>query len=292
MRLLTPEGNPPPTRRSIAASLFFSGYATAAVSSCASPITTSSEDLITEDVSFEGAGGYNMPAYVARPGARGRHPCVIVVNEIFGIHDYIKDVCRRFAREGYVAIAPDYFDRAGDPAPMTNFQDILAIVATANHEQVMTDTQGAINWLKGQRFAQGDAIGITGFCWGGTVVWMAAARFPEIKAGVAWYGRVVKPAPGRWGADEDRPWPYDIGGTLHTPVLGLYAENDNGIPLDSVEQMRASLQAADNPSNSQIIVYPGVQHGFHADYRESYNAEAAAAGWARCLAWFRANGVS
>lgn len=290
MRLDTPEGNLPPTRRSMAASLFFAGYATAAVSSCASPVTTPSDELIVEDVHINGAGGYSLPAYVARPAGRGRHPCVIVVNEIFGIHDYIKDVCRRFAREGYVAIAPDYFDRAGDPAPMTDFQQILAIVATASHAQVMADTEGAINWLKAQSFAR-HAIGITGFCWGGTVVWMASAQFPDIKAGVAWYGRVVKPAAGRWGADEDRPWPYDIGGALHTPVLGLYAENDNGIPLESVEQMRASLQAADNPSNSQIIVYPGVQHGFHADYRESYNAEAAADGWARCLAWFRANGV-
>jgi carboxymethylenebutenolidase len=216
---------------------------------------------------------------------------VIVVNEIFGIHDYIKDVCRRFAREGYVAIAPDYFDRAGDPAPMTDMTAIRDIVQTANNEQVMGDTHGAIEWLKAQSFGSGE-IGITGFCWGGSVVWMAAARFPDINAGVAWYGRLVRPQSGSWNADEDRPWPYDIGGTLHTPVLGLYAENDRGIPLESIEQMRASLQAADNPSRSEIIVYSGAQHGFHADYRESYNEEAAADGWARCLAWFRANGVT
>lgn len=292
MRLDTPEGNLEPSRRGIAASLFFAGYATAALSSCASPVTTPSDELVTEDVHINGAGGYSLPAYVARPAGRGRHGGVIVVNEIFGIHDYIKDVCRRFAREGYVAIAPDYFDRAGDPAPLTDMTAIRAIVATANHEQVMGDTQGAIEWLKAQSFSN-DNIGITGFCWGGTVVWMAAARFPDIKAGVAWYGRLVRPQPNPAGpAPEDRPWPYDIGGTLHTPVLGLYAENDRGIPLDSVEQMRASLQAADNPSRSEIIVYPGVGHGFHADYRESYNAEAAADGWTRCLAWFRANGVT
>lgn len=292
MRLDTPEGNFPPTRRNVAASLFFAGYATAAVSSCASPVTTPSDELIVEDVHFTGAGGYALPAYVARPSARGRKGAVIVVNEIFGIHDYIKDVCRRFAREGYVAIAPDYFDRAGDPAPMTDFAQIREIVGTANNEQVMGDTQGAIAWLRAQSFVQRDAIGITGFCWGGTVVWMAAARFPEIKAGVAWYGRLVHPAPGSWGAEEERPWPADIAGTLHTPVLGLYAENDNGIPLASVETIRAALQAADNPSRSEIIVYPGVQHGFHADYRQSYNAEAAADGWARALAWFRQHGVS
>jgi carboxymethylenebutenolidase len=292
MRLDRPEGYFPPTRRALAGSLFFAGYATAALSSCASPVTTPSDDLIVEDVRIEGAGGYSLPACVARPSARGRRGAIIVVNEIFGIHDYIKDVCRRFAREGYVAIAPDYFDRAGDPAPMTDFAEIRAIVGTANNEQVMGDTQGAIAWLQAQRFVRDEAIGITGFCWGGTVVWMAAARFAAIKAGVAWYGRLVRPQPGSWGAEEERPWPADIAATLRTPVLGLYAENDNGIPLASVETMRAALQAAGNPSRSEIVVYPGVQHGFHADYRQSYNAEAAAAGWTRCLAWFRANGVA
>ena len=292
MKLDTPEGNFPPSRRLFAASLFFAGYAPAALSSCASPVATPSDELIIEDVHVTGANGYALPAYVARSSTRGRHGVVIVVNEVFGIHDYIKDVCRRFAREGYVAIAPDYFDRAGDPAPLTDFNAIRQIVGTANNEQVMADTQGAITWLKAQPFVKGDSIGITGFCWGGSVVWMAAARFADIKAGVAWYGRLVHPQPGSWGAEEDRPWPADIAGLLHTPVLGLYAENDNGIPLASVETMRAALQAADNPSHSEIIVYPGVQHGFHADYRESYNAEAAADGWARCLAWFRANGVA
>jgi carboxymethylenebutenolidase len=291
MRLDTPEGNFPPTRRTMAASLFFAGYATAAVSSCASPVTTPSDELVTEDVHVAGAGGYSLPAYVARPAGRAHHGGIIVVNEIFGIHEYIKDVCRRFAREGYVAIAPDYFDRAGDPAPLTDMTAIRAIVQTANNEQVMGDTNGAIEWLKGQSFSN-DNIGITGFCWGGTVVWMASARFPDIKAGVAWYGRLVRPQPGSWGADEDRQWPVDFAATLRTPVLGLYAENDRGIPLESIEQMRAALTAAGNPSRSEIIVYPGVQHGFHADYRESYNAEAAADGWARCLAWFRQHGVS
>jgi carboxymethylenebutenolidase len=254
-------------------------------------VTTPSDELVTEDVSFTGANGYALPAYVARPAGRGRHSTVIVVNEIFGIHDYIKDVCRRFAREGYVAIAPDYFDRAGDPAPMTDFARIREIVATANYEQVMGDTSGAIDWLRAQRFTNGD-IGITGFCWGGTVVWMAAAYLTHIKAGVAWYGRVVRPAAGSWGSEEQRPWPLDSAADMRAPVLGLYAELDNGIPLEGVERFRAALNANGNPTRSEIIVYPGVQHGFHADYRQSYNAEAAADGWARCLAWFRANGVS
>jgi carboxymethylenebutenolidase len=291
MRLDTPEGNFPPTRRAVTASVFLSGYAAAALSSCASPVTTPSDELVTEDVTFAGAGSYSLPAYVARPSARGRRSAIIVVNEVFGIHDYIKDVCRRFAREGYVAIAPDYFDRAGDPAPLTDFAQIREIVGTATHQQVMADTQGAISWLAAQSSTDGD-IGVTGFCWGGSVVWMAAAQIPQVKAGVAWYGRLVRPALGSWGAEEERPWPYDVGALIHAPVLGLYAENDRGIPLESVENMRASLAAADNPTGSEIVVYPGVQHGFHADYRESYNAEAAADGWARCLAWFRTHGVA
>ena len=291
MRLDTPEGNFPPTCRAMAASLFFAGYAPAALSACASPVTTPSDELITEDVHFTGAGNYRMPAYVARPATRGRRGAIIVVNEIFGIHDYIKDVCRRFAREGYVAIAPDYFDRAGDSATMTSFDEIRPIVATANYEQVMGDTSGAIDWIRAQSFTDGD-IGITGFCWGGTVVWMAAAHLTHIKAGVAWYGRVVRPAAGSWGSEEERPWPLDSAAAMRAPVLGLYAELDNGIPLEGVERFRAALNANGNPSRSDIIVYPGVQHGFHADYRQSYNAEAAIDGWTRCLAWFRANGVS
>jgi carboxymethylenebutenolidase len=155
----------------------------------------------------------------------------------------------------------------------------------------MGDTEGAIAWLNAQSFTNRN-IGVTGFCWGGAVVWMAAARFAAIKAGVAWYGRLVPPNAGGFGAEAGRPWPVDIAGNLHTPVLGLYAENDQGIPVSTVEQMRAALQAADNPSHSEIIVYPGVGHGFHADYRESYNADAAADGWRRCLAWFRDHGVA
>lgn len=290
MRLDTPEGQLPPSRRSIAASLFFAGYAPAALSSCASPVTTPSDALIEEDVHVTGAGGYSLPAYVARPSARGRHAAVIVVNEIFGIHDYIKDVCRRFAREGYVAIAPDYFDRAGDPAPLTDMSAIRTIVQTAVHAQVMGDTSGAINWLHAQRFTNGD-FGVTGFCWGGAVTWMACAELGHIKAGVAWYGRLVAPEAGSFFDEAGREWPVDIADTLAVPVLGLYAEHDRGIPVASVEAMRAALAANGNPTRSNIIVYPGVAHGFHADYRESYNAGAAADGWSRCLAWFREHGV-
>jgi carboxymethylenebutenolidase len=287
--LLTPEGNPPPSRRAALASMFVAGYAPAALSACATPITTEAEGILMEDVTFPGHGGYQLPAYVARPNnKRAGYPAVIVANEIFGIHAYIKDVCHRLANAGYVAIAPDYFDRAGDPATLTDFAQIMPIVAAAGFEQVMGDTQGAVNWLKDQSFANERAIGITGFCWGGNVVWMAASRVPEINAGVAWYGRLVKPA----DSQEQRPYPIDIAPTLTKPVLGLYGENDGGIPLSSVEAMRAALASNGNPSHSEIVVYPGAQHGFHADYRPSYNAEAAADGWTRLLAWFAAHGVA
>lgn len=291
MRLDTPYGNLEPSRRSIAASLFFSGYAAASLSACASPVETPADELMIEDVHLPGAGGYSLPAYLARPSGQGARGAVIVVNEIFGIHDYIKDVCRRFAREGYVALAPDYFDRAGDPAPLTDFAEIRAIVAAATHEQVMGDTAGALDWLGQQSFVNSSQFAITGFCWGGAVTWMAAARFAQIKAGVAWYGRLVPPPAEGFGAEAGRAWPVNVAHLLKAPVLGLYAENDNGIPLSTVDEMRTALAAAGNPTGSEIIIYPGAQHGFHADYRASYDAAAAADGWARCLAWFRANGV-
>lgn len=292
MRLDTPEGNLAPSRRSIAASLFFAGYAPAALSACASPISTPSDELVTEDVRFTGAGGYQLPGFIARPRAGGRRGVVVVVNEVFGIHEYIKDICRRLARENYVALAPDYFDRAGDPAPLTDFNAIREIVATATFEQVMGDTRGAIDWLKQQRFVNQHAFGVTGFCWGGAAVWMSCARFAEMKAGIAWYGRLVAPPADGFGAEPGRAWPIDIAAQLRAPVLGLYGGQDRGIPVETVEQMRAALAAAGNPTGSELIVYPDAGHGFHADYRDSYNEAAATDGWTRCLAWLRAHGVA
>lgn len=291
MRLDTPEGDKiEPSRRSIARTLFFAGYAPAALAACASPVTTPADSLIEEDVRFAGHGGYQLPAYVARPQGRERRPAIVVVSEIFGIHAYIKDVCRRLAREGWVAIAPDYFDRAGDPAPMTDLQEVMEIVNAASFEQQMGDTEGALRWLAQQRYVNA-GLGVTGFCWGGTVVWMACARFPQLKAGVAWYGRLVPPTPAPDVTPPPRPWPVDIAGQLKAGVLGLYAQHDLGIPLESVEAMRDALQEAHNPRGSEIILYPGASHGFHADYRESYNAEAATDGWNRMLAWFRRHGA-
>ena len=291
MRLDTAFGNLDPSRRSIAASLFFAGYAAAALSAQAEPIATPSDGLIVADVHLRGADGYNLPAYVARPSGPGRHPAVIVVNEVFGIHDYIKDICRRLAHAGYVAVAPDYFDRAGDPAPLTDFNAIRAIVQTAHYEQVMGDTRGAIRWLRRQNFVNRNALAITGFCWGGGVVWMAAARFPELKAAAAWYGPLLPPQPNGFGYEQRRPYPIDIAGRLHAPVLGLYGAQDQGISQDAVTQMRAALAAQHDRTHSQIHVYDDAGHGFHADYRASYSEGDARDGWARMLAWFHNHGV-
>lgn len=290
MRLVTPEGGAPaPTRRTALATMFTAGYALSMQPAAASAIETPSDGLhIEEDVRVLGDRGYPLPAYLARPRGWGRRPAIIVANEIFGIHAYIKDVCRRLAHAGYVALAPAYFDRGGDPSTATTIAEVLPIVRQATIDQVIGDTGGAMDWLRGQPFVRDRNLGMTGFCWGGDAVWMACARL-DFRAGVAWYGRLARPAAGQPLADEERQRPVDVAGDLQCPVLGLYAERDQGIPLTDVEAMRAALAANGNPTGSRIIVYPEAQHGFHADYRPSYKEDAARDGWARMLAHFRAH---
>ena len=272
------------TRRTLGG-LMFTGYAAAALSAKAQPVVTDEEGIVTDQVSLTAGDAIDyppsLPAYLARPDRSGRHPVVIVVNEIFGLHAYIQDVCRRLAKQGYVAMAPGYFAREGDPSLMTDFADIMAVVRATPNGQVMADTGAALRYLAATPFADVSKAGITGFCWGGTVVWMACAAH-DFKAGAAWYGRVVRPAQ---NAEADRLYPNEIADQLRCPVLGLYAENDQGIPLDSVETMRQALAAAGR-TDSEIIVYPGTDHGFHADYRPMYDAAAAADGWARMLRLF------
>ncbi|OYY89875.1 MAG: hypothetical protein B7Y45_09920 [Sphingomonas sp. 28-66-16] len=279
--LTRPEGTEPQdfhvTRRT-ATSMFFVGYALAAVAADAKPVTTPADGLIIEEVLIPNGATNPLPAYVARPKTPGKHPCVIVVNEIFGVHDYIKDICRRFAALGYVAVAPQFFYRSGVDLPaLTDFAEIRKVVAQAGPDQVDGDVKATSAWLKAAKFANGSKIGITGFCWGGAVVWRAAMVDPDIKAGVAWYGALKSLIP---RAIE-----------LHVPVLGLYGALDQGIPQTDVEAMRAALKA-NAKTGSQIIVYPDAQHGFHADYRPSYNEADAKDGWVRMLAHFKANGVA
>ena len=285
MTVLTrPEGTLPEdlhfSRRSLAA-LIAAGYAAAAVSAEAAPIATGADGLAIENVVMPGG----LPGYVARPTGKGKFPAVIVVNEVFGVHEWIKDVCRRLAHAGHVAIAPGFFHR-NDPdntlATLTEFPPIMKIVAAAGNEQVMGDVSTTLDWLARQPFVDGKRLAITGFCWGGSVVWMAAAKFPQLKAGAAWYGR-LKGSP---TATEARQYPIDIAGSLKAPVLGLYGALDKGIPVADVEAMQAALKGP-----SSIKLYPNSDHGFLADYRPSYNPVDGPDAWARMLAHFKANGV-
>ncbi|MFA4950339.1 dienelactone hydrolase family protein [Brevundimonas sp.] len=268
--------------------LFFAGYAPAALAAQAAPVATDATSLVSADVTYAAPDGFQLPAYVARPEGDGPYPVVIVVSEIFGVHEYIRDVCRRLAKAGYAAIAPAFFVRVEDPAPLSDMTRIQQIVAAAGYEQVMGDLSATLEWASLQAWANTDKVGITGFCWGGKVVWQAAARFAAIDAGVAWYGRL---APAANATPEQvasgQPWPVDLAADLKAPVLGLYGEQDRGIPLASVEAMRAALQRA-GQTESRIDVYDDAPHGFHADYRDSYRAADAADGWAKLLALFGA----
>ncbi len=295
MTLITrPEGLSPdqiaPSRRSLglatAGGLMFAAYAPAALSQSASPVTTDSAGLIAHTVSYPAPDGFELPAYLARPEGDGPFPVVIVVSEIFGVHEYVRDICRRLAKAGYAAVAPAFFVRQADPAPLSDMSAIMTIVAAAGYEQVMGDVGATLEWIGLQTWAKADKVGITGFCWGGKVVWQACARFSALNAGVAWYGRLAPAANATEAqATAGRPWPVDLAADLKTPVLGLYGGQDGGIPVASVEVMRAALAAAGN-TGSEIVVYPDAPHGFHADYRTSYREADAKDGWRRLLAFF------
>ncbi|WP_068809377.1 dienelactone hydrolase family protein [Thauera phenolivorans] len=267
------------SRRGFVTTLAAAGFALAVQPVQAqSVIRTDAEGLDTGEARIAVDGG-ELPVYFARPAGRDKMPVILVVQEIFGVHEYIRDVCRRLAREGYLAIAPELFFRQGDPTAIDNVAEILqAIVAKVPDAQVMADLDACAAWAADKG---GDAtrLGITGFCWGGRITWLYAAHNPALKAGVAWYGR-LDGAP-----SENNPnHPIDVVETLHAPVLGLYGGQDQGISLDDVEMMREALEKAGQPS--EIVVYPEAPHAFHADYRPSYRKEEAEDGWMRLTAWF------
>jgi len=268
---------------------FFAGYAAFAVSAAAEPVHTDEAGLVTGLVQLP-ATDRQIPAYLARPAISGRSPVVLVVSEVFGIHEYVRDVCRRLAKQGYVAIAPDFFVRHGDPAPLTDFAEIRSIVEQATEAEVTGDIYAAVRWLHAQPFADIGRMAITGFCWGGAVTWLACEQLPYFRCGVAWYGRLSRPKPGEFMADPARHFPLEHAADLKAPVLGLYGGKDQGIPVSDVEAMRSALAAA-GKTGSELVVYPDAQHGFHADYRPSYDPDAATDGWRRMLAFFKANGV-
>ena len=269
------------TRRGIALALA-GGYAVAGFSADASPITTDGVGLVQSAVEID-AGDRKIPGFLARPAKNGRFPVVLVNTEIFGVHEWIKDICRRLAKAGYVALAPDFFVRAGDPSTLTAFPEIMKIVGATPDAQVTSDTAAALKFLKAQPYADMKRLGVTGFCWGGGKTWLAAERFTEFKAGVAWYGPLAK------NAYPQTP-PLELAKDLHAPVLGLYGGLDKGIPQADIEAMNAALKAA-GKTGSGIVVYPNAQHGFLADYRPSYGAVDAADGWAKMLAHFKKYGV-
>jgi carboxymethylenebutenolidase len=269
------------TRRTIALALA-GGYAVAAFSADAEPIHTDETGLVTETVQIT-AAERKIPGYLARPAGKGRHPVVFVNSEIFGVHEWVKDICRRLAKAGYVALAPDFFVRAGDPSKTTDFKVIMDIVKATPGDQVTSDTAASLKFLAAQPYADMKRMGVTGFCWGGGATWLCCERFGEFKAGVAWYGPLK---PGGY----PRTAPIELVKDLKAPVLGLYGGLDKGISAKDVDDMRAALKAAGK--NDEIIVYPNADHGFLADYRSSYNAEAAADGWKKMLAFFKAHGVA
>ena len=269
------------TRRSIALALA-GGYAVAAFSAEADPIHTDEKGLVTATVEIQ-AADRKIPGYLARPDAKGKHPVVFVNSEVFGVHEWVKDICRRLAKAGYVALAPDLFVRAGDPSKTTDMKVVMDIVKAQPEPQVLGDTTASLKYLAAQPFADMKRLGVTGFCWGGGATWRDCETFAEFKAGVAWYGPLkAGPYP--------RTPPLDAVKDLKCPVLGLYGGQDKGIPAADIEAMRAAIKA--NHKQAEIVVYPDAQHGFLADYRPSYNAEAAADGWKKMLTFFKAHGVA
>ena len=269
------------TRRSIALALA-GGYAVAAFDANAEPIHTDETGLVTETVEIT-TTDRKIPGYLARPAAKGKHPVIFVNSEVFGVHEWVKDICRRLAKAGYVALAPDLFVRAGDPSKTTDMKVVMDIVKAQPEAQVIGDTNASLRYLAAQPYADMKRLGVTGFCWGGGATWRDCETFPEFKAGVAWYGPLkAGPYP--------RVPPLDGVKDLKCPVLGLYGGQDKGIPAADIEAMREAIKAAGK--TAEIIVYPDSQHGFLADYRSSYDAKASADAWPKMLAFFKAHGVA
>lgn len=269
-------------RRGFLATSLAVGFVAAAGPAVAqTAIKTDATGLAAGEVRIPVEGG-SIPAYRAMPEGKTGVPVILVIQEIFGVHEYIQDVCRRLAHEGYMAIAPEMFVRQGDPTRYTEISRLFSeVVNKVPDEQVMSDLDATVAWAGGNG-GNANRLGITGFCWGGRVVWLYAAHNPRLAAGVAWYGRL------EGETDELRPrQPIQATGDLNAPVLALYGEADSGIPLESVDRMKAALaKGSDAAKASEFIVYPGAPHAFHADYRPSYREEAAKDGWKRALAWF------
>jgi carboxymethylenebutenolidase len=273
------------SRRDFVRTTVGSGFAAAVLPVTAQTVKTDTHGLVAGEVTIP-VGDFKMPAYRAAPQGKRNAPVILVVSEIFGVHEHIADVARRFAKQGYMAIAPELFVRQGDVKAPIEIAKVMEVVGKVPDAQVMGDLDATVAWAKAQG-ADTTKLGITGFCWGGRITWLYCAHNSGVQAGVAWYGRLVgAPTP------QQPQHPIDVATRLHAPVLGLYGGKDQGIALDSVDKMKSALAQGSAASRaSQFIVYPDAGHAFHADYRPSYVKEAATDGWARCLAWFKTHQV-
>lgn len=272
-------------RKFIIVSSLAAGFALAVQPISAQVITTNTKDLEAGQVKIPVVDG-EIPAYRAKPATGKNFPVVLVVQEIFGVHEHIQDICRRFAKLGYLAIAPELFARQGDVSQLTDVREIVSkVVSKVPDAQVMSDLDATVAWAEKSGQGNISKLGITGFCWGGRIVWLYAAHSPNVKAGVAWYGRLV---------GESTPltpkYPIDIASELTVPILGLYGGSDNSIPVETVEQMRDRLKAGN--SGSEIILYADTPHAFFADYRPSYRKQQAQSGWKHLKTWLSKHGVT
>jgi carboxymethylenebutenolidase len=272
-------------RRDFIKTALGTGFATAVLPVAAQTvIKTDTAGLTAGEVTLD-VKGQKVPVYRAQPAGKTNLPVVLVISEIFGVHEHIADIARRFAKQGYLALAPDLFVRQGDPSKIGSIAELMKeVISKVPDDQVMGDLDACVAWAKNNG-GNVDKLGITGFCWGGRIVWLYSAHNPKIKAGVAWYGRLV---------GDKTPLtpqnPIDIAPTLKVPVLGLYGGKDQGIPVDTVEQMKSVLAKSGN--KSEFVIYPNSGHAFHADYRPSYVEADAKDGWRRCLEWFKSHGVA
>jgi carboxymethylenebutenolidase len=268
------------------------GYAATAMPIMAqTAIKTPSEGLTTGEAIYD-VEGFSVPFFYAAPEGKKNLPVVLVIQEIFGVHEYIADTCLRFAKAGYLAIAPELYARQGDPSSYAQMAKLMAeVVSKVPDEQVMRDLDGAVKWA-GENGGNLKKVAITGFCWGGRITWLYAEQSKNVKAGVAWYGRLVGVA-----SELTPKHPLDLAAGLKAPVLGLYGGQDGGIPLTTINQMKEALAEAGAKGNaaakaSEFVVYKDAPHAFHADYRPSYRKDEAADGFKRALAWFKAHGVA
>jgi carboxymethylenebutenolidase len=272
------------TRRGFVVTSLAAGFALATQPVSAATIVTDSEGLTVGEVKIPVSDG-EIPGYRAMPAEGGPFATILVVQEVFGVHEHIKDICRRLAKAGYFAVAPALYARQGDVTQLTNIDDVMKVVAKVPEPEVASDLDATVAWAASTGKANTAKLGITGFCWGGRQVWLYCAHNPKVKAGVAWYGPLQRPK------SEMTPMnPIDVAPQLKVPVLGLYGGADDGIPMTQIQAMQDALKAAGNPS--EIVVYPDTPHGFNADYRASYRPEQAKDGWKRLLAWFRDHGVA